>query len=379
MQNTFGRRIRRSNCRVLLTGLALGLLAALGVALCARYLYNVLLGPFPIDRQNLLVLADPDSRHECFVTIEGEQVELLFPRSYTGGEEPYSWYALLQVGEKWLVLRLPAGHQGRRVMGTLENLSAFEEEHVLAPRRRGPAGGRDFLPYRLDAVRPFRAVGWLLAVLPLGALAAVSLGLMIAAARRLRDPARHPIARALARFGTPAEVADTIDAELSHAACRAGVFVTPNWLVCFTGGTTVLRRQDLVEVSRLVLDGDRVLHGFRLVDRHGVRLQQLGPAYEVDALVNELMAGRHSVLEHQVLPVPRLAGAEAPAGLAGEQVVACGTDAHDRVPACCGRLVGEPAGPVQDEAGQQQRTQGHEDPAAESHGQLLVRTSSASS
>src|SRR5947209_2020363 len=118
--NVFGRRIRRSNRRQLFAGLALCLGVAALVFLARRYLYNVLLGPFPIDPATLAALDRPDERLEYFVTVRKGEVEVLFPRSYTGGQEPYSVYALLPAADKKLLLRLATGHQGQHVSGTLE-------------------------------------------------------------------------------------------------------------------------------------------------------------------------------------------------------------------------------------------------------------------
>jgi hypothetical protein len=163
---------------LLLTGLALWLAAAFAAYQCRRYLYNVLLGPFPIDRTAVLSLADADSRLEYFVTVEGDEVQLLFPRAYTGGEEPYSMYGLLRVGEKWLLLRVPNGKEGCKMTGTLESLSAFERDHILAPRAKNADEPRVFLPFRLEATRYFRTVGWLLAVVPISGLVVLGAWLM---------------------------------------------------------------------------------------------------------------------------------------------------------------------------------------------------------
>jgi hypothetical protein len=184
MNHTEAQGWRRQRRR-LLAGLTLMAVAVVIAFLCRRYLYNVLLGPFPVDRAALRTLTDADDRLEYFVSVEGDEVEVLFPRAYTAGKEPYSMYALLKVGGPWLLLRVPTGQEGRRQTGTLEGLSAFEQEHVLAPRTEGPAGPRTFLPFRLEATRYFRVVGWLIAVVPLAVLAGAGAGLVGAAALRL--------------------------------------------------------------------------------------------------------------------------------------------------------------------------------------------------
>jgi hypothetical protein len=182
MRDSTSNRGRRLLAAALLLWLAAGLAAYLG----RRYLYNVLLGPFPVARADLLALADPGGRTEYFVSVDGDDVELLFPRAYTGGKEPYSMYGLLRVGEKWLLLRVPAAHKGRRLTGTLEGLSDYERQDIVTRQHRA------CLPFRLEATRYFRTVGWLTAVLPLGALmllaAALTVGSVRAASRGRQPP-----------------------------------------------------------------------------------------------------------------------------------------------------------------------------------------------
>jgi hypothetical protein len=165
--------------RLVLTGLILCLAGALVAYACRRYLHNVLFGPFSIDGASLLSLKDPDEGLEYFVTVAGDETALLFPRAYTGGQEPYSMYGLLRVGSKWLLVRVPSGKERLQITGTLERLSEFERDHVLGARTKGTAGRKAFLPLRLDACRYFRTVGWLLAVLPIAGLVLVGGTLMV--------------------------------------------------------------------------------------------------------------------------------------------------------------------------------------------------------
>jgi len=169
----------RAHRRRILTGLALWLVAALAAYLGRRYLYNVLLGPFPLGRADALTLANPDQRLEYFVTVEGDQTELLFPRAYSAGQEPYSMYGLLSFGHKGMLLRVPSSHSGTSVTGTLEQLSGFERDHVLASRARSLTGPREFLPFRLEGTRYFRTIGWMLAVVPIAALVVLGAFLML--------------------------------------------------------------------------------------------------------------------------------------------------------------------------------------------------------
>lgn len=245
--------------RLLIGALALWLMTAGLVLASRRYLVNVLLGPFPLGRQELLSLADVDRRAEYYVSIEGDRLELLFPRAYTAGSKPYAMYAILNVGPRQLLLRVPGEQQGVRWTGTLEGLSAFERDHIMAGR---PAS----LPFRLEATRYFRTVGWLLGVGPIGILVAAALLLTVSGVRR----------------------------------------------------------------------------------RHA------------------------SAVQDQVLPVTGFTRAITVTRLAGEQVLGRGADPADRA-AGRGAGLAEPAASAQGKPGDEQGQGGHDEPAADVHGRLLVR------
>jgi hypothetical protein len=290
--NVCGRHIRRTNRRLLLAGLALGLITATLTFCARRYLYNVVFGPFPLDATALAEVSDPGERWEYFVTVRAAGVRPFVARGYTGGRPtPYSTYAFLPGAGQELLLRVPAGQAGPELTGPLERLSDFERDQLLEPlRRAGSPDGRRFLAYRLDATRYFRFVGYYRAVLPLALLAGVSCGFILLAAVRTWNPNRHPLARALARFGPPGAAAEAVEAD-GPAVRLAGAWLAPRWLV-YPGGTrpVVFRRDDLLACCEFVLQGDREVHGCRLVDCQGTCLTLTGPRAEIERLCAELSA-----------------------------------------------------------------------------------------
>jgi hypothetical protein len=109
-----------------------------------------------------------------------------------------------------------------------------------------------------------------LIALLLPAFALIAFGL-----RRLYWPAAHPLARALARFGPPAEVADSIHGSI--APLRIGpIEFSGDWLVCnsATSGNVVFRKDDLLWVHKVdVSVMGTTSHRLKLYDRLGIRFE----------------------------------------------------------------------------------------------------------
>jgi hypothetical protein len=177
--------------RRLVIGLCLLAAAALLGFLTRRYLYNVLLGPFPIDPAVLSRCTEPDARSEYFVTFTAADVQRLCPYSYTGGQKPYAFYARARVAGRPLLVRMPADHEGEEFTGTLEKLSAYERQAIMAPLEPAGSGvSTRFLPFRLNANSYFRVVGYHTVVLPVGMLLIAAGWNLGQGVRRSRTPRR---------------------------------------------------------------------------------------------------------------------------------------------------------------------------------------------
>ena len=105
--------------------------------------------------------------------------------------------------------------------------------------------------------------------------------------RRLLRPDTHPLARALRRFGPPAEVANAI-AAADPPQRRGPVELVGDWLLCESPrtGYTVFRANDLVWVHKMVeTAGGRPLHRVKLYDRLGMGFEGRGSEEEIEATV----------------------------------------------------------------------------------------------
>src|SRR5207302_1166364 len=116
---------------------------------CQRDLVNLVLGPIPLDRDTLFALRDPADLQMYHVRVQADQEQRFFPSAYTLGQEPYSYYSVLFLGEKRLLVHLPARHQGNVYSGLLEPFTPFEKDVVL-DRCRAKHPGKELLPFRLN-------------------------------------------------------------------------------------------------------------------------------------------------------------------------------------------------------------------------------------
>jgi hypothetical protein len=256
-----GWHVRRSNRNLLLTNLAL-LAALLGFTLLnGRYLVNFILGPFQGDKQTLASLKPGQEPFDYFLTVKGQPArEPLCEETKrtvdkhtkeVRSETHVADFIIVPVGQRSLVVKVPGKMDPAQTefTGSLAPLpgqiSSSLQEH--AAKMRAEAG--DFIyPYMLDTTG-FRGPGyWGLAIgLPFYVLAWWNI---IRAIRRMGRCERHPIVQRLARYGTPAEVAQSIDAQVKDRAnvlMRHGFISTPAWLLRpTTFGLDTLHVFDLV-------------------------------------------------------------------------------------------------------------------------------------
>lgn len=261
--NLIGEHVRRTTRNLLLVSAGLVAVVLVVALLNGRYLYNAILGPFPVDHQTLTVTANPDAAPRYFVTVTGDERLATGFQAITRTVDKYSRavkseqttadYLALRLGGRLLLAKAPLEAQGTRLSGALAAIPAGLHDEILGElRARRPDVYRMFLPFMLDATGFRTGAYWSLALglpLLLFGLWNVKRGL----ARR-SDPSLHPAAVALERFGVPREVAARIQAETAAGAERAGgVVLTPSWLLhgAFFG-LTVVRLEDVVWIYRKV-------------------------------------------------------------------------------------------------------------------------------
>ncbi len=287
--------IRRSNRNQLLFCAIIALLMIGLAAFNARYLYNFFAGPLRIDRQTLLDTTDPAALQRYWVTVEGDDVAdtgftQVRRNSDTGSETTTATYMGLLIDQRVLLVKDYNSSSATTFTGYIEPLPADARSEIIAdieqdaPELRGA-----FLPYMLNT-SSFRGGGYLglgLGILLFG----ISIFGIVRAIMRSRNPLKHPIMRALGRFGTPTTIAEQIDAELlaDHAKVDQ-LHLTPNWLVQATSSSlTATRIDDIVwaykQVTQRRVNGVPAGKSYaaQIWDRHGVCITIAGS----EAFVNQ--------------------------------------------------------------------------------------------
>ena len=269
--NWLGRRIRRNNPRRAWLGcLVLALFACHAYWLRAT-LNDIRSGPTPVSLDELSRIKNPDGLDFSHVAFDAGQLADTGFRHAKWDEH----YFLCRAGVGYFLVIAPSSQTDGQVTGFICRADS-EARHVRAALKKGwPPLAGEFLPFSVDTTRKMTVSLWLrfVVLLPLPLWAGWIFAFAI---RRWLDPSRHPIARALARFGRPAEMAARIEEEAGGAApIRIGpVEVLGNWMLCqdFPARWRIFRLDELVYAEKhiLVWNFFFVYRWVSLKDRTGV-------------------------------------------------------------------------------------------------------------
>jgi hypothetical protein len=277
---------------LLLWGL-LFLVGAAGIAWKARD--NIALGlaaPLVVDADRLTA-ADAAGllEHRLITFTTPEVVNTLVTESYVNRRDRVlARYFVVRAGDRWLLIKGTADQQGDTFTGLLTDISPSETERAIgAFARSREVDPARLLPFLLDCTLDTSrglVVGlFFLAVFLVPGLVLTGLGLW-----RILRPEGHALARALRRFGPPAEVAVAIDR--SGQPVRVGPLeFAGDWLVCRSprGAWIVFRHDDLLWVHKLVETVNRTTyHQVKIYDRLGAVFVGGGQSEEMDAVVDAL-------------------------------------------------------------------------------------------
>ncbi len=238
--------VRRSNRLMLIWGLVVVIIVAAGVYLDQRQLISLFSGPQPISTQDLARLKDADTLTNYWVTVSGSDIFDTGWQNYSeddfGSKTVNYSYAALSVGKYYLLVEIPGEIDESTLphsfTGALQNIPPDVDEQVIADIRSQNARIASLtLPVLLDT-SDFRTGAYVrLALAVAGALLALAL-LYLSLSRSL-NPYRHPIMKALARYGDPEQLSSAISMELmiSHPQVGKSIHITPHWLVFSRGSS----------------------------------------------------------------------------------------------------------------------------------------------
>ncbi len=273
--------IRRSNRnQLMIWGIGL-ILVLVAIGLSINQYYNLLAGPFEVNKAYLEGIKDVQNLDKFYVTIKGDKtVDTQYYVSHTtnGVETSKDYYKALFLDDNLLLVKTGNVDNQQDYTGALTTIPSDEQRQVIEP-----FGSNAFLPFMLDA-SDFRNMGF--AGMAAAAIAFLAcLWGVLRTMGRIVSHERHPIWRGLERFGEPAGIADQITTEVNSSAQPVGkAQVTPNWLIAAQKSTLeATQLKDVMWAYKKVVSGRGGRRYSALVyDRYGKMLTINGKEAQVD-------------------------------------------------------------------------------------------------
>ncbi len=213
-----GRQIRRSSRNLIAWNAILFIGVVIFFIFTARYYYNFFLGPFPMTQDEIAHLQD-DHPMQYFVAVNGDFCRDTGVRHYRKtkhGRKYAGNYMILDMKNAWLVVKAKQDVAAQnRWEGSITRLPGDVQAQIMNQfglnRLGRVAPNKPILPLMIDATG-FRLPGYIgLAVaIPLVLLNFWNISKGVS---RLSNMEKHPLARALQKYGDPSEVAEKIQAE----------------------------------------------------------------------------------------------------------------------------------------------------------------------
>ncbi|HKV38717.1 MAG TPA: DUF6709 family protein [Blastocatellia bacterium] len=264
------KQIRRANRNLAIANLIL-ISVVIGAGVVAeRYLYNCFFGPFPIDKQSLKSIQDPDSLQRYYVQVHGDDVADTGFRYEEDGKQTAGYVALF-VDQKLLLAKTDPGASGADYAGAIVMIPDAERRNVIAKTvSKNPQLASAFLPVMQDATN-FRLPGQIGVAIGFLLLALALWNLNKSRARN-SDPNRHPIIKSLQAIGPPEAISNKIDSEISLDAGTAkirSILLTPSFML----------RSSLFGLN--VLPMDNLIWAYKKVVKHYTNFVPTGKTYSV--------------------------------------------------------------------------------------------------
>jgi len=235
------KAIRSSNLNTVIIAAVVLVSLVILVGVSGKTLYNHFFGPFDVANEELTSIQGPGDTFRTYVTTHPEASLdtgfYYYEEKSDGSEEIQHSYHALLFGDRLLLVKYPGSVQGDTanpdpVTGKIVKLSSMEQSEVLqALTDEFPNLEEAFLPYMLDTVENNGTV--VLAIIGIVILTALAVWSIINLIRRSGNPAKHPIALELSRYGAWEEVSHEIDAQMAepHETHGSNFHLTRDWLV----------------------------------------------------------------------------------------------------------------------------------------------------
>ncbi len=251
--------VKRTNRNLFLSNAVL-LIGVVAVALLtSRYLYNVLSGPFVMDRQTLLNLKDVNNLDQYYVSLNGDQtldtgvneITTETTNGVTTSQQVSANYVALAFNQRLLLVRAPVNYTGTLFTGSLQPIPSDVQQGIVDKLvNQEPQLKNVFFPFMLNAADDFSTWGYVEMVAGV-LLAGLAIWNLIKFLQRSTNPTAHPLYRTLAAYGPAESVVASVDAEATGpSAMRLGsTLITPHWLLHHSAFVVkAVRLDDLVWV-----------------------------------------------------------------------------------------------------------------------------------
>ncbi len=255
MKNDFTlATIRKMGLRSVLLSVATIVIVFICIGGSYRYLYNMLLGPFPINKDEILNLDNPASRLQYYVSVTGDDHAdtgySYVNTSNTGKETVEANYHVLLMEGSLLLVKSKLTEIPNQITGALITMPSGEKANVISkievevPQLKGA-----FLPVMLDATN-FKTGGYIgLAVAAIVII--LAMWRLVVGTNRYFHPELHPALKKLEAYGKLETVINDIDLNMSAVHTQVGkkVHFTNRWLVTTAntaGGFAAMPYRDII-------------------------------------------------------------------------------------------------------------------------------------
>jgi hypothetical protein len=243
-----------------------------------RFLANLLKSPRPISSSELFNIQDAGDLRQYNVSVSGDQLipttfqKVLQTKSSTTNQvtrtDVEQRFSILQIGDRYLLVSSQDPPSSASLTGGLVAIPLEVREHVLGPiEKKSAISDQAFLPFMLNTKEFTGAWGWPVFGLLLGTLCATGI---VLSTQWSANPAQHPIAKQLRKYGEFNIIRGRIDSEVRQEGNlkASAPLVTSSWFLAPSPFTLQVR--PLGELA----------WAYQLTTQHRVNFVPTGKSYQ---------------------------------------------------------------------------------------------------
>jgi hypothetical protein len=187
---------------------------------------NDLNGAIPVSKNDVENIVDEYSLPH-YISVTGDEV------SDTGFKSDYNHYLALRFGDRLLLVKAPHVTDSLTFKGSLERLSEDDKHTIIHHYEKHASGSAArFLPAKLRVLENHKVLTIVTILFLLAVFAVIVAGFVVGVIRAV-DRTKHPLWKALSRYGNPSEIASQIDSEFAQPGTfKLGkVHLSRSWLL----------------------------------------------------------------------------------------------------------------------------------------------------